>query len=491
MGTRLGVVALLFGALIGTSRASAQSGFSVERYRMPPSADDGLGLYLPWTPGHLVLDARLGIDYAHAPLVLSEDDGTDRTRRAAIVEHALSTDLAVSLGILDRLAVWVALPIVLYQGGDADPSVTAPSAQALGDMEIGVRGALVGERTPPSDGFGFGLGIAGSLVLPTGSAESLSGDGEVGFRAGLVAALTHAVVTPIASLGFAYRPERTYQGGYAASELTYGVGLHLMFDPARIEAELRGATTLLGDGAFESDGTALELLVGATFTVATIVRLGAALDLGLTQAPGVPDVRVLGTVGLVVPLAGASEAGEGADHGGDGEVDEGDHEGGGLADVPHPHDADPDGDGIPEGDDFCPAEPETRNGYHDDDGCPDGVTIEGTMMVPSDPILFAARATRVDGDVAERLGLISSALRDHPEIHLVQIEGHASSDEEGNNRRALALSESRAQNVLSWLVGQGISADRLTFVGLGADQPADPEDQDKNRRVTFRVLESD
>ncbi len=40
--------------------------------------------------------------------------------------------------------------------------------------------------------------------------------------------------------------------------------------------------------------------------------------------------------------------------------------------------ADTDNDGIADGDDKCPAEPETKNGYLDDDGCPDAVATAVT-----------------------------------------------------------------------------------------------------------------
>lgn len=35
---------------------------------------------------------------------------------------------------------------------------------------------------------------------------------------------------------------------------------------------------------------------------------------------------------------------------------------------------DADGDGVPDASDACPAEPETFNGFRDQDGCPDAVT---------------------------------------------------------------------------------------------------------------------
>ena len=45
-------------------------------------------------------------------------------------------------------------------------------------------------------------------------------------------------------------------------------------------------------------------------------------------------------------------------------------------------DPDNDGDGILDRDDHCPNEPETRNGYEDDDGCPDSADPIGVKREP-------------------------------------------------------------------------------------------------------------
>jgi len=63
------------------------------------------------------------------------------------------------------------------------------------------------------------------------------------------------------------------------------------------------------------------------------------------------------------------------------------------------------------------------------------------------------------------------------------IEGHA--DASGSPARNQALSESRAQAVKSFLVTEGVAAERLEAKGYGVERPADPRHPESpvNRRV--------
>lgn len=84
------------------------------------------------------------------------------------------------------------------------------------------------------------------------------------------------------------------------------------------------------------------------------------------------------------------------------------------------------------------------------------------------------------------------ALQD-PDITKVRVEGHTDSD--GNPASNMALSEKRANAVISWLTGKGIDAKRLHGVGCAAKDPLVPnttaENKQKNRRTEFDVEEID
>jgi OmpA-OmpF porin, OOP family len=87
-------------------------------------------------------------------------------------------------------------------------------------------------------------------------------------------------------------------------------------------------------------------------------------------------------------------------------------------------------------------------------------------------------------DSGQILSEIVKLLQQNPALKL-RVEGHT--DNQGNAAANQALSEKRAQAVLTWLTAHGIPAARLTAKGFGQAQPvADNATEDgraKNRRV--------
>jgi len=83
---------------------------------------------------------------------------------------------------------------------------------------------------------------------------------------------------------------------------------------------------------------------------------------------------------------------------------------------------------------------------------------------------------------------IAGWLNQKPEKQLL-IEGHC--DERGTNEYNLALGERRSLSVRRYLVGLGISPDRLHTISYGEEKPADPGHGEdawaKNRRAEFKV----
>lgn len=77
-------------------------------------------------------------------------------------------------------------------------------------------------------------------------------------------------------------------------------------------------------------------------------------------------------------------------------------------------------------------------------------------------------------------------LKDNPN-HLLLIEGHC--DERGTNEYNLALGERRAKAAITYLIGQGIAADRMSLQSYGEERPVCTEKTEacwsQNRRAQF------
>jgi outer membrane protein OmpA-like peptidoglycan-associated protein len=157
---------------------------------------------------------------------------------------------------------------------------------------------------------------------------------------------------------------------------------------------------------------------------------------------------------------------------------------------------DNDGDQILDVVDRCPFEPETYNGFVDDDGCPDAasrVIVEKEKIVITEKIFFETGKAIIKEISFELLNEIAKVMNEHPEVKLIQVEGHTDSD--GTNAYNIKLSQSRAESVVKFLAGAGVSQSRLVAKGYGEEKPIDtnatPEGKAQNRRVEFTILERD
>ena len=164
-------------------------------------------------------------------------------------------------------------------------------------------------------------------------------------------------------------------------------------------------------------------------------------------------------------------------------------------------DPDNDNDGVPDATDKCPTEPETKNGFQDEDGCPDEIpaklkqftgAIQGINFKVSDAALLPNSSATLDKAVA--------VLKEFGDLKL-EIQGHSDDQPlKGGGKYAdnLALSQARADSVKAYFVNKGIDAGRVTSKGYGDTVPVeDPKGltggklnaaRAKNRRVEFKLL---
>ena len=141
--------------------------------------------------------------------------------------------------------------------------------------------------------------------------------------------------------------------------------------------------------------------------------------------------------------------------------------------------------------------PETKNGYLDEDGCPDEapsrVSVQKEKIVITEKVFFEYNKADIKPISFELLEEVARVVNDTPRLRKIQVEGHTDSD--GSESYNLRLSQSRAQSVVDFLVQHGVDANRLVAKGFGESLPVDTnsttEGKAHNRRVEFTILEQD
>lgn len=160
-------------------------------------------------------------------------------------------------------------------------------------------------------------------------------------------------------------------------------------------------------------------------------------------------------------------------------------------------DLDNDGDDIPDTQDRCPLEAETLNGVDDEDGCPDvanlpapqaSVSARGDRIEVNQQVQFELRRLSIAAGSLPLLREVARILRAHPSVK-IEVQGHT--DGLGDATRNMALSQGRAEAVRAFLIKEGVAAARLRARGYGATQPRasndTPDGRAKNRRVEFVI----
>ncbi len=115
--------------------------------------------------------------------------------------------------------------------------------------------------------------------------------------------------------------------------------------------------------------------------------------------------------------------------------------------------------------------------------------------LPADPlghrILFAAQDVQVAPGEEAKLQRIVDHLKQHPEVLLVRVAGHADvaeADEEHGD-----LDRRRARAVVDRLVALGVAPERLAVARYGTSRPVDNAGSEaarqRNRRVELRAVE--
>lgn len=158
--------------------------------------------------------------------------------------------------------------------------------------------------------------------------------------------------------------------------------------------------------------------------------------------------------------------------------------------------ADRDLDGVSDANDKCPDDAETRNGYQDEDGCPDAaaasVRLTSERIELPKPVRFVTGVTgnvSIEPEALPMLDEVAQLLRNNTSLRL-RVEAH--SDLSGADDALIDLTDRQARLVKDYLVAKGVPSDRLESRGYGATRPVDTNRTDtgraRNRRIELVLL---
>jgi OOP family OmpA-OmpF porin len=255
--------------------------------------------------------------------------------RTTVVSSLTSAQLTAAYGVTDRWQLGVNLPIILALQGDGlmaetgSPAAGGLSVSGLGDLLVESKYRLLRNQRVK-------LSAIAGLSLPTsvGSGGSqFIGDDLPTVRGKLAAQIDAGRLSFGANAGVILRKPRTIYDSTIGQQLVWGVaGAARLSERIALIAEGYGRAGLPG---FALDASPLEVEGGVRFYATGSMAIMIGGGAGVIKGIGSPESRFFVSLGFA------------------------------------PDVRDSDGDGIPNGRDKCPLVPEDKDGFEDEDGCPD------------------------------------------------------------------------------------------------------------------------
>lgn len=293
--------------------------------------------------------------YLSRPIALKVASPDPAGTTVHVVDDQVDLSFLWALGVTSRLELTLAAPVSIYRSGaglsDALGTKDVLPRSSLGDMRFGAAYAIL-EHPRRGPAGGTSLIARLDFAAPTGDSASFAGSGRMTIVPSLV--LDHRVGRWdfAAEAGARVRPAYDLGGSRVGSQIMGSAGVSFDVLPERsllsVGAEAFALYTLGGTieaGRFAGQPSAPVFPAEwmATVRSAPILAgdlgfvIGAGGPLPLTSEPSVTNPRFRVSFGVRYA----------------------------------PQGTDRDSDGVLDRDDQCPSEPEDRDGFQDEDGCPD------------------------------------------------------------------------------------------------------------------------
>jgi OOP family OmpA-OmpF porin len=367
----------------------SEPNFDAQTYWPAAGPQQGLALRSAEVQPHRAFGFTLVTNHAVRPLVYRSSATSEGI---AGIDQAFTVDFLWSLGLFDRLQIMAALPMVAAQTGEGIAPITGGGAAAqlplvaLRDVRIDVAVQLV-RRARRTHASGPAIRADFGVAIPTGD-DRFQGAASAVLQPVLVADFRVQGFTVTTNVGArALLENRSWAGVQFPSTALAGFGV--AYRPRAIErlSVAMDAQALLpvaisprpecgsvpcpsGPDAVGTPRAQAELFAGGRYAVDRGRDVEVTLGVGvpLSGAVGVPLVR--GLLGLAYTPRGLDDDGDGVR-----EVDDRcptiaeDRDG--FEDEDGCPELDNDADRVPDARDRCPNEPEDADNHEDQDGCPD------------------------------------------------------------------------------------------------------------------------
>jgi outer membrane protein OmpA-like peptidoglycan-associated protein len=375
---------LVFASLVLASLPlhAEEARFPIERFR--PAIDNSgvidvdsgdVGVPFAWNIGAFA-------NYALNPLVLVRNG----QRGDALIAHRVGLNVTAALSLFEWVELGLDAPVTLFQARDlgvlvddviADPDLTAVG---IGDLRMLAKVRILRARDQFVD-----VALIPAITVPTGfpagDSGNYVGEGQVTFVPEL--AISRDLdfrrlgrVRIAGNIGYRFRfEERKFANITVGQELLYraGVGYRFGSVPVQIGLTASGATRAFEPFYSGFEENPLEAILGVDYDVLPFLNISGGVGKGILSGFGTPDLRVFaGLRFFFAPPVAERVVG---DRDGDGLLDDRDdcpdepEDKDGFEDEDGCPDLDNDKDGIPDTGDRCPNDPEDKDGFEDDDGC--------------------------------------------------------------------------------------------------------------------------
>jgi len=341
-------------------------GFSTQNFQLAPGYGSFLTVEGAQVPQGLGFRVGAMFDYQHRPLLIHDcaqvEDGSCTEwsgGEVPLIEHHLMAEVYGAISFFEVFEAAVVVPAVLYQSGedvtgpDGTVTVESPgSAAGLDDIRLHLKLDLL--HTFGYEGDTVGLALVPVVSFPVGNAissDSFMGDSFLTFHPKLAFGANLGRVRLGLNGGYLWRQDNEFYLTEVGPRITYGAATEI-----GIVGGLSGVIEVFGQNGISADvaSSPLEGDGAIRYTWTNGVALTVGGGGGIIGGVGTPMFRVF------AGLAWASPS------------------------------ADRDGDGILDNDDACPDDPEDKDTFEDEDGCPDPDNDKDTILDVDDKCAFEA-----------------------------------------------------------------------------------------------------